>query len=148
MTPALLAAVQHSPTFQISPKLALIIVAVLVIGAVGRYVEARDREHRRAARTERQRDYRRYLRSELWKQNRAPALERARGLCEDCGAARDLDVHHRTYARKGAEHPEDLVALCRPCHTARHKGDRSGLDWALLAVLRWWRVRRYRKVVA
>jgi predicted HNH restriction endonuclease len=57
-------------------------------------------------------------------------------------------VHHLTYVRKGAELPQDLVALCRRCHRARHRGDRSDLDWALLAILRWWRRRRYRRALS
>jgi 5-methylcytosine-specific restriction endonuclease McrA len=59
---------------------------------------------------------------------------RCRGFCEDCGARRRLELHHVTYRRHdrgyrpdkdddrifGYETPEDLVALCRECHHARH----------------------------
>ena len=140
----ILASASSNPAIHVSPKLVILIVGVLLVGAIGRYVEARQRERRRAARKERQREYRRYLKSAGWRRRRSTAVARSDGFCEDCGSRSDLDVHHRTYARKGAELPNDLVALCRRCHTARHKGKRTGLDWALLTVLRWWRIRRYR----
>lgn len=144
----MLAAAVSALVVHLSARLSLFIAAAVLVGGVARYLEARDRRRRREARRERQREYRRYLRSDTWKQNRAPALARAGSLCEDCGARRGLEVHHRTYVHKGAERPEDLVALCPQCHKARHAGDRSGLDWMLLAVLRWWRIRRYRSAAA
>jgi hypothetical protein len=30
-------------------------------------------------------------------------------------------VHHRSYARLGFEQPEDVVVLCRSCHTRHHR---------------------------
>jgi hypothetical protein len=66
--------------------------------------------------------YRCYMASELWKANRAPAVERAtdpRGEmhCERCRCKRDaLEVHHLTYERFTRELPGDLLALCAPCH--------------------------------
>jgi hypothetical protein len=56
-----------------------------------------------------------YLRSPEWATRRAEALARAGGRCERCGAPA-REVHHRTYERVGAERPEDLQALCAPCH--------------------------------
>lgn len=132
----------------LSPTVILLIVGVALLSVAARQLEARDRQRRREARKQRQREYRRYLRSDEWRRNRQPALERAAGLCEDCGARTDLDVHHRTYARKGQERAEDLVALCRRCHKERHAGKRTMLDWLALRILRWWRIRRYRKAVA
>lgn len=75
---------------------------------------------------------------------RQVALDRSRGFCEDCGARRPLDVHHRTYKRIGNERPEDLVAVCRRCHKERHRGKRGLLDILALTLLRRWRIRRYR----
>jgi 5-methylcytosine-specific restriction endonuclease McrA len=144
---SVLVAATSAPSIHLSTKLILIVIGVVLLGAFGRYLEARDRERRREARKQRQREYRRYLKSDGWRQRRQPALELAQGFCRDCGSRRDLDVHHLTYVRQGAERPEDLVALCRQCHKARHKGDRTALDWMLLAVLRWWRIRRYRREV-
>jgi 5-methylcytosine-specific restriction endonuclease McrA len=96
------------------------------------------------ARRERQREYRRYLKTEGWKQRRQVALDRAAGFCEDCGARTKLEVHHRTYERRGAERPEDLVAVCGSCHEERHRGKRTTFDWIALSLLRWWRLWRYR----
>ncbi|MGH2369964.1 MAG: hypothetical protein ACRDI2_17430 [Chloroflexota bacterium] len=31
------------------------------------------------------------------------------------------EVHHLTYERLGDELPEDLAALCAPCHRGAHK---------------------------
>jgi 5-methylcytosine-specific restriction endonuclease McrA len=116
-----------------STKLVLIVVAVVGIGLVARSLERRERSRRRAARKERQREYSRYLRSDEWKVRRDAAVARAGGRCQDCGARRDLDVHHLPYKRKGAELPEDLRAVCRQCHKARHRGDRTTLDWIALS---------------
>lgn len=65
-------------------------------------------------------DYGNYLGDDLWKQRRKRALFRAGYRCARCGATRNLDVHHLTYARIGAEDEDDLVVLCRRCHAAEH----------------------------
>jgi hypothetical protein len=59
--------------------------------------------------------YMAYLKSPEWATKRMAALARAGGNCERC-AAPAREVHHRTYERVGAERPEDLQALCAPCH--------------------------------
>jgi hypothetical protein len=50
-----------------------------------------------------------------------------------------LDVHHRSYARLGAELPADLEVLCRPCHGAEHGKNAdprwSGWTWELVGVI-------------
>jgi hypothetical protein len=38
-----------------------------------------------------------------------------------------LDVHHRTYERRGQELDEDLTVLCRACHGIFHE-QRRHLD--------------------
>ena len=123
----------------------LILVLLGVLAVIGRGVERRAAARRLEARRERQRQYRRYLRTEGWKQRRRVALDRAAGFCEDCGARTKLEVHHRTYKRKGTERPEDLVAVCHSCHDERHHGKRTTVDWLALALLRRWRVWRYRR---
>src|SRR5687768_14112846 len=35
-------------------------------------------------------------------------------------AERELEVHHRNYARRGFEQSEDVIVLCRPCHQRHH----------------------------
>jgi 5-methylcytosine-specific restriction endonuclease McrA len=51
---------------------------------------------------------------------RDAVLNRAMGLCEDCGLANRLELHHETYAHVGRESPDELTALCRSCHRRRH----------------------------
>jgi 5-methylcytosine-specific restriction endonuclease McrA len=135
---------EPTTSLDIPPKLILLLVAVALFAAIGKAVEARARTRRREARKQRQREYRQYLRSEGWKLRRQVALDRAGGFCEDCGARESFEVHHRTYKRKGNERPEDLVAVCRRCHQERHRGQRTLLDLIGLALLRRWRIWRYR----
>jgi hypothetical protein len=82
---------------------------------------------------------------EGWRLRRQAAIDRSGGFCEDCGSREKLDVHHRTYKRKGAEGASDLVALCRRCHGERHRGKRIVPDVIALALLRRWRIWRYRR---
>jgi hypothetical protein len=49
----------------------------------------------------------------------APGLE-SLIRCDFEMADRLLNVHHRTYERRGYELPEDLTVLCVACHTAVH----------------------------
>jgi len=57
-----------------------------------------------------------YLRTSHWQAVRALAVRRALRTCQLCDAEGSLEIHHRTYVRLGEERPEDLVAVCRPCH--------------------------------
>lgn len=76
----------------------------------------------RAAEIERLRamPYADYLRSAHWRAIRAAALRRARWRCQLCNAAERLDVHHRTYERRGCEVAADVIVLCRGCHSTHH----------------------------
>lgn len=66
--------------------------------------------------------YRDYLQTDHWELTRASALERAGHRCQLCnGLKGGLNVHHRTYDRLGNEAPEDLIVLCRDCHSIFHK---------------------------
>lgn len=65
--------------------------------------------------------YEKYLQTEHWRHVRILALERAGGRCQLCNKTERLQVHHRTYERRGEEKPEDVTVVCRPCH-ARHHG--------------------------
>ena len=40
--------------------------------------------------------------------------------CERCGSKKDLQVHHKTYKRKGHELPGDVELLCKTCHEKEH----------------------------
>lgn len=88
----------------------------LAIDWAARLHESRSGSQRKAV-------YAQYLNSAVWRGIRARIIERD-GTCQDCGAAKQLQVHHLTYVRVGGlELDEDLVTLCGPCHTARHKLD-------------------------
>lgn len=65
--------------------------------------------------------YTEYLRTPEWRRARAAALVRAGYSCSlDITHDTDLEVHHRTYERLGAELASDLVVLCRRCHRLHH----------------------------
>jgi len=68
---------------------------------------------------------------------RRSVLIRANFRCEDCGEQKKLDMHHLAYEVLvsgeiidifGRETPDDIAALCRDCHYARHR-DRNGDYW-------------------
>ena len=42
------------------------------------------------------------------------------GRCEYCDLRPVDELHHRTYARHGQEHPSDVMAVCRACHRLIH----------------------------
>lgn len=41
-------------------------------------------------------------------------------VCEHPWSERRGDLHHRTYARLGAEQDSDLIPMCRRCHDRLH----------------------------
>jgi hypothetical protein len=68
--------------------------------------------------------YRRYLRTPEWRRTRAAALLRAGHACSlDVTHTAQLEVHHRTYERLGAELDGDVTVLCRACHRRHHAGN-------------------------
>ena len=73
-------------------------------------------EPRRREKPKRKFDYYKYLRSRKWRAKAEAAKKRAGYACQKCGKRVPLTVHHWTYARLGRELPEDLSALCWPCH--------------------------------
>lgn len=73
------------------------------------------------AKAERRADYRRFLKSNIWKAIRGAAIYRAGGQCEWCKGTEYLHVHHKKYPRVfGTETPEMLQVLCDPCHAEQH----------------------------
>lgn len=67
------------------------------------------------------RTYRDYLHSAVWRSKRRRALSRAGGACQVCNARGRLHVHHREYAdRWGDEPDDDLTVLCSACHDLFH----------------------------
>lgn len=65
--------------------------------------------------------YEDYLKTEHWKQVRKYALAYARNRCQICNATGLVDVHHRSYENRGDERMEDVIVLCRDCHTTFHE---------------------------
>jgi hypothetical protein len=65
--------------------------------------------------------YRAYLQTDHWKDVRKGALARADGRCQVCNSKENLHTHHRTYARRGEEHPADVIVLCADCHRTFHE---------------------------
>src|ERR1051325_9849771 len=64
--------------------------------------------------------YRAYLNTSDWCRRRNRALKAAFYRCQQCNSKRDLQVHHKTYERLGAEWDQDLEVLCRDCHEGHH----------------------------
>jgi HNH endonuclease len=69
-------------------------------------------------------EYREYIASEAWQRRRREFLSQNQ-ICNRCRLHRrlaviaydqDLHVHHRSYARVGAERDDDLEPLCKRCH--------------------------------
>lgn len=69
--------------------------------------------------------YRAYLHTPLWAQKRSEALLHYGKICNRC-KSEGTDVHHKTYKRVGGdERMSDLEILCRACHDAHHRVERS-----------------------
>lgn len=73
-----------------------------------------------------------YLESEHWRK-----LRYRMGLwpsarvqtCAACGTPHgSFELHHLTYARLGSERDEDLLILCKQCHSDTHQEVRAGTD--------------------
>lgn len=64
--------------------------------------------------------YKEYLESDHWKQTRDYQLKRAKFRCQLCNLSGKLNVHHRTYERRGEELNSDLIVLCESCHKLHH----------------------------
>jgi len=65
--------------------------------------------------------YELYLQTRWWQEQRRRALQASGYRCQLCNAKGTvLDVHHRTYERRGREEPGDLIVLCRTCHDHFH----------------------------
>lgn len=100
-------------------------------------LRVRGKEHARALaqaaaaerRAERLREYDAYLASDAWRAKRAAVLRRCGGICEGCGQAPAVEVHHLTYQRVGRELLFDLVRVCRACRDAVHFVEASLADW-------------------
>ena len=61
-----------------------------------------------------------YLQTPHWIKLRDEHLRRSKYRCQICNKNGKLNVHHRTYERRGEEDYKDLVTLCEDCHTLFH----------------------------
>jgi 5-methylcytosine-specific restriction endonuclease McrA len=58
---------------------------------------------------------------DAYRQLTRQVLARDGWRCQDCGTARDLQVHHmRSRGRLGNDAEENLITLCAGCHQAKH----------------------------
>lgn len=68
--------------------------------------------------------YKDYLQSEHWQYRRFVHLAFAENRCQVCNSDRRLNVHHRSYERRGYERASDLIVLCGACHKLFHENGR------------------------
>lgn len=65
-------------------------------------------------------EYKQYLQSSDWNQQRNFALDRTSGFCQYCGEVA-TQVHHVKYPKRfGEEHPHSLIPVCDRCHNISH----------------------------
>lgn len=93
---------------------------------VRKFREQNERSKAKQARDEELRwmPYRDYLGTDEWSDRRRTVIRRADFKCQVCASGGRLHVHHRTYARRGVERIEDMIALCPDCHEIFHKNGR------------------------
>jgi hypothetical protein len=64
--------------------------------------------------------YGEYIKSDVWLEKRHRVWRRDGMRCVECGSAMNLQCHHLTYENLGNEPLQDLVTLCRSCHSEKH----------------------------
>ena len=79
--------------------------------------------------------YASYLSSTTWLELRALILKRDGFKCCSCGSSYELQVHHITYKDIYNEKPEQLVTLCKTCHTKLHEIAGKGATYYPLSLL-------------
>lgn len=68
-------------------------------------------------------NYRKYLKSRQWQEKRTVRIMLDGKVCQECGSAINLQVHHLTYDNIPNEDLSDLITLCKTCHTKLHAVD-------------------------
>lgn len=68
-------------------------------------------------------EYAEYLKGPKWADKRRRVLGRCNGICEGCGDAPAVEVHHLTYEHAQDEFLFELVGLCKACHKRAHVDD-------------------------
>lgn len=64
--------------------------------------------------------YEEYLLTPEWDARRMHKILSAGKKCQVCNSGSPLNVHHRTYIRRGVERWSDLIVLCVECHELFH----------------------------
>ena len=93
--------------------------------------QARRQEYQRQQRLHvlRTMPYRDYLLTPEWQERRRCHLKSAGYRCQVCNAGGVcLNVHHRTYERRGEELFKDLITLCETCHDLFHREGRLATE--------------------
>ena len=68
-------------------------------------------------------NYPKYMASRHWKEKRTIRIMLDGKVCQNCGSAINLQVHHLTYENIPNEDMMDLVTLCKTCHEKLHAVD-------------------------
>jgi hypothetical protein len=63
--------------------------------------------------------YTEYMNSDAWRSKRNLLLTLCPRCCA-CQSSKELQCHHLTYERFGAERLDDLMVLCKKCHKKSH----------------------------
>lgn len=66
-----------------------------------------------------------YIKSRKWHDRKIRYYQKHDKKCFACGAKDHIHLHHKTYARMGAELDADLVPLCEKCHSEVHRIQRE-----------------------
>lgn len=64
--------------------------------------------------------YEDYLNTDHWQRFRLEALNKANARCQLCCSKEHLNVHHNNYQNLWNEQFDDVIVLCRSCHTKFH----------------------------
>ena len=73
-------------------------------------------------------EYKQYLQSDEWKQLRLKKIRQVESRCQVCYSPDHLEAHHRTYKNFKEENLNDIVVLCRDCHSLFHKNRKLSRD--------------------
>lgn len=74
-------------------------------------------------------NYHEYIKSEQWNIKRKERLRLDNYKCKLCSATNtELHVHHNSYENLGNEPMQDLITLCKECHSKFHSKDKEVND--------------------
>lgn len=66
--------------------------------------------------------YSNYMRSKHWRKFRKKMWKQKPHRCWICNMeTQKLDLHHKTYKNLGNEKANQVIFLCRPCHSKLHR---------------------------